>query len=320
MRKKLITIGCCCYNEEGNVENTYKEMVSVMDKLPEYDFEVIFEDNCSTDKTKDILRDIAQKDKRIKVIYNKSNFGVPNSEANLFMNISGDAYIGCPCDLQEPLEMIPEFIKFWEEGYDIVWGTKEKSEESFIKHKCRSVYYNIIDFFSDYDQIHHTTCFGITDRAVMDSFIISKKQDPSVNLRQWVVEYGFKIKLIPYMQKERAWGKSGYSVSKYYDFAITSLCTTSIKPLRIMTLVGIVSSVICAIIAIVYMFYKFTHWYTFDAGTAPLIIGLFFVMGVQLLCIGVLGEYIGIVLKKVTNKPIVIEAERLNFDEVIKNE
>jgi len=314
-KRYKITIGCCCYNEEGNVENTYKSFIDVINKLPQYDFEIIFEDNCSTDKTKELLREIAEKDKRVKVIFNKANFGVENSGTNLLMNITGDIYIGCPCDLQEPIEMLPDFMQYWEEGYDIVWGQKTKSKENPVKYACRNIYYNVIDMFSDYDQLHQTTGFGITDRTVIDAFMVSRRQDSSVNLRQWVVEYGFKIKLIPYTQRKRTWGKSSYTMASYYDFAITSLCTTSIKPLRFMTFIGMGSSFVCAIIAFFYLIYKLTHWYTFDAGMAPLIIGLFFVMGVQLFCIGILGEYIGIVLKKVTNKPIVIEEERLNFDD-----
>ena len=312
-KKKKITIGCCCYNEEGNVENTYKAFADVMDSLPQYDFEVIFEDNCSTDRTKDLLREIAAKDKRVKVIFNKANFGVENSGTNLIMNISGDAYIGCPCDLQEPIEMLPEFLEYWEQGYEIVWGQKTSSKENPIKYACRSLYYDIIDFFSDYKQIHQTTGFGITDRTVVDAFLVTRKQDVSVNMRQWVAEYGFKVKLIPYTQRARVWGKSSYSLSSYYDFAISSLCTTSIKPLRLMTIFGMFTSLTCIVIAIIYLIYKLLHWYTFDAGMAPLLIGIFFIMGVQLFCLGILGEYIGILLKKVTDKPIVIESERLNF-------
>lgn len=313
--KKKISIGCCCYNEEGNIEATYKSISEVIDSLPQYDFEIIFADNCSTDNTKDLLRTIAGNDRRVKVIFNKANFGVENSSTNLLMNISGDAYIGCPCDLQEPIEMLSEFLKYWEDGYDIVWGQKKKSKENPIKYACRNIYYNIIDSFSDFKQLHQTTGFGITDRSVIDAFMVSRKQDSSVNLRQWVVEYGFKIKLIPYTQRARIWGKSSYSIYSYYDFAITSLCTTSTKPLRMMTFAGIITSGLCVIIALIYLIIKLTHWYTFDAGMAPLIIGLFFVMGIQLFCIGILGEYLGIVLKKITAKPIVIEEERINFDE-----
>ncbi len=313
--RKLISIGCCCYNEEGNVEKVYESMLWLIEQCPQYDFEIVFEDNCSQDRTREILREIAAKDKKVKVILNQTNFGANRSSRNMLNSLSGDAYIGMPCDLQEPIEVLPEFIKVWEEGYDAVWGQKVKSEENPIKYFCRNIYYGIIDFFSDHKQLRQTSCYGITDMTLIRAYLKTALQDPDVSLRHWVTEYGYKIKLLPYTQHARTWGKSSYNLARSFDFAITSLCNTSTKPLRIMMLTGVFTGFLCIVIALVYLVYKLVHWNSFNPGIAPLVIGLFFVMSVQLFCIGILGEYVSVLLKRVTNKVLVVEEERINFDE-----
>lgn len=311
---KKITIGIPCYNEEENIELMYEAVTEQMLLLPEYDYEILFADNDSKDNSQNILRELAQKDSHVKVVLNQTNFGPDRSVVNCFRNASGDAYIGIPCDFQEPPEMIPTFVKEWENGHDIVWGQKSTSGESAIKLACRKLYYSIIDFMSDYPQIKMTTGFGIMDRKVLDTLLITQKQDPEFSTRNLVCEYGFDIELIPYEQRERARGTSSYNMAKYYDFAITSLCNTSIKPLRLMTIMGISVSVVCFIVAIFYLVYKLLNWNSFNLGMAPVLIGLFFVAGVQLFCIGILGEYIAVLIRRVTNRPLVIEKEKLNFD------
>lgn len=313
--RKKISIGCCCYNEAGNVRPTYEALREMMDSLPQYDFEIIFADNASTDGTKDILRELAAQDLRVKVVFNRANFGAYNSGANRLRYVTGNAYITIPCDLQEPIEMIPEFLKYWEQGYDIVWGQKTRSEENAIKYHLRGIYYSIIDKFSDRRQLRQVTGFGVIDRTVLDAFMISKMQDPTLAIRHWAAEYGFRMKLIPYTQRKRVWGKSSFNISKYLDFAITSLCNTSTKPLRFMTITGILTGIGCIFVSLVYLVYKLTHWHSFSLGLAPLIIGLFFCMAIQLFCIGMLGEYVGILLRKVTKKVLVVEEEKLNIDD-----
>lgn len=312
---KKITIGIPCYNEEENIELMYDAITEQMLLLPEYDYEILFADNDSKDNSQNILRKLAQKDSHVKVVLNQTNFGPDRSVVNCFRNASGDAYIGIPCDFQEPPEMIPTFVREWEKGHEIVWGQKSTSGESKIKLTCRKIYYSIIDFMSDYPQIKMTTGFGIMDRKVLDTLLITQMQDPEFSTRNLVCEYGFDIELIPYVQRERARGTSSYNMAKYYDFAITSLCNTSIKPLRLMTIVGMSVSVICFIVAIFYFVYKILNWNSFNLGTAPMIIGLFFVAGVQLFCIGILGEYIAVLIRRVTERPLVIEKEKINFDE-----
>lgn len=311
---KKISIGVPCYNEEKNIEKMYLAITEQMKMMSRYDYEIIFADNASRDKSVEILRKIALVDKKVKVIINQTNFGAARSSINCLKNASGQAYIGIPCDFQEPPEMIPQFVQKWEEGYDIVWGQKERSKESKIKYFCRSIFYKIIAFMSEKPQLEQTTGFGIMDRKVIDTILVTQMQDPEFSARHLVCEYGFNIFLIPYEQQKREKGKSSYNVGSYFSFAITSLCNTSIKPLHMMTIMGVVISIICFAIAVYYFVYKLFYWDSFNLGVAPLMIGLFFVSGLQMFCIGILGEYIGIIIRRITKKPLIIEHEKINFD------
>ncbi len=315
MEMKKISIGVPCYNEEENIELMYGTLTEQMRNFSQYDYEIIFEDNASTDTSEQILRKIAQQDKHVKVILNQSNFGPERSSTNCMGSMTGDAFISLPCDFQEPPEMIPEFLKYWEEGYSVVLGQKTKSKENRFKYFLRKVYYKIINAFSDHPQIDQVTGFGIYDRKIADILMITKSQDPFVEVRHLLSEHHFKMKLLPYSQRQRQHGKSSYTTWSYFSFAITSLCNTSVKPLRIMTVLGLVTGFLSLLCGGVYLVYKLLYWDTFSAGMAPLVIGLFFCASVQLFCIGMLGEYIGIILRKVTDKPLVIEKERINFEE-----
>ena len=313
-KRVKISIGVRSYNEEGNIQKAYEEIKAVAESMHQYDYEIVFADNASTDKTPEILREIAAEDKeRVRVILNSANFGVERSEIHLEDNISGDVYIFVPADLQEPIEMLPEFMKYWEEGYKVVWGQKTESDENPVKYSARKLYYKIIDSFSDYQQFHQVDCFGITDKSVLEMFKETRKQDSEVNLRNLVAEYGIKTKLLPYKQRKREWGKSSYSIGKYFEFALASLCNTSTKPLLMMIVAGMVTGLLSFLGGFVYLIWKLTHWYSFQMGMAPMIISLLFIGGVQLFCIGMLGEYISILLRKVMRKPQVTEKERINF-------
>lgn len=314
---KKISIGIPCYNEEENIELMYHAIKKIMDdyvSMGKYDYEILFEDNCSVDNSEKILREISQNDTRVKVILNQTNCGPLRSGTNCMKNISGDAYISIPCDFQEPPEMIPKFIKIWEQGNPIVWGQKVKSKESNIKYFLRNIYYGVIDVFSDDKQLKQVTGFGIMDRTVVDAILPTKIQDPEIAVRHLVVKLGYDVVLIPYEQQERKRGSSSYNLSKYYNFAITSLCNTSIKPLRLMTLIGMITGCVSMIIAVVYFVYKLVNWNGFSLGVGPIVIGMFFIGSVQLFCLGILGEYVGVLLRKVTNEALVIEKERINFE------
>ncbi|MCR5209544.1 MAG: glycosyltransferase family 2 protein [Lachnospiraceae bacterium] len=313
--KKLISIGIPCFNEEGNVEKMYEAVTKEMNGLKEYDYEIIFADNDSKDKTQEILRRIAQKDKKVKVIINQTNFGASRSGINLFRNASGDAYLGLACDFQEPPEMIPTFLEEWKQGYDVVWGQKKKSKENAIKYACRKLYYSIINYFSDVKQLDQVVGFGLMDRRVLDTIAKTQEQDPEYSVRHLISEYGFRIKLIPYEQRERKCGKSSYSIGSYFHFAITSLCNTSVKPLHFLTAIGVVGGFFSFLVGLFYLVFKLIFWDSFNVGIAPVVIGLFFVSSIQLFSIGLLGEYIAVLVRRVTDKPLIIEKEKINFDE-----
>ncbi len=316
MDKKMVSIIVPCYNEEDNIGQLYSALTEQLEKVKEkYTYEIIFADNGSTDGSESIFRELSLKDKCVKVIFNQTNFGGDPSITNLYRRASGDAIIAIACDLQEPPELIPEFIKEWENGYEVAWGQKTKSMENPFRYMCRKIYYGIIDLFSDYKQYHQVTGFGLITSAVRDVVLIQKSQDPEMNIRHIVGQYGFKVKLLPYVQKKRERGKSSYNVYRYYEFAVSSLCRTSLKPLRLMTVLGVFTAIACIVVALFYLVYKLTHWTSFNVGIAPLVIGLFFVSGITLFCIGILGEYVGIILGRVTDKPIVVEKELLNFEE-----
>lgn len=310
--KNKISICVPTYNEEGNVYNMYKSLSAIMADMTDYDYEILFEDNKSADRTPEILREIAGNDKKVKVILNMTNVGHVRSGRNCMFRATGDAVINIVCDFQEPVELIPQFISEWEKGNLIVMGQKTSSEESSIKYHFRSLYYRIIQNFSDSKQLTHVTSFGLFDRSIVD--VIRMVNEPNMSVRHIVAELGYDVKLIQYKQKERASGKSSYNLLRYADFAINSLVNTSFLPLRLATILGSIAAVISFLIGVVYLVLKLIYWDIFIAGTAPILIALSFLGSVLLLYIGVLGEYIGVILRKVSKRPLVIEKEVLNFD------
>lgn len=314
MRK--VTISVPCYNEVQNAEPMARAIINEMDKLPQYDYEILFIDNYSTDGTQDVLRGLAKKNSRIKVVMNSRNYGPLRSPRNGNLYATGEAVLGIACDFQDPPELIPEFLKYWEEGYVAVYGQKVTSKEGIIKHGLRTLYYNIIDFFSDVPQYKHISGISLNEKWILEQLSELDDMTPGRNL---IADLGYEIKLIPYTQQKRKSGKSSYNVWRYLDFAITSLVSTSIAPLRIATVLGIIFSGISFIIGIVYLVYKLIYWDRFLAGMAPLTIGLFFLGSVQLLFIGLVGEYVGIILKKVTKKPPVMVKELINIDNEMEN-
>ena len=309
---KHISVMTPCYNEEGNIRNIYTAVKEQFDKLPQYTYEHIFIDNYSTDHSREILRKLAAEDKNVKVILNARNFGPNRSGSYGMLQGTGDALICIVCDLQDPPEMIPTFLKKWEEGYKVVLGQKTKSKENPIMFRIRKLYYKIMESMSEAEHLTNVTGYGLFDKEVLD--MIKWMDDPDPYIRGLVPQLGYKWCLVEYTQQERTSGKSSYNFSRYFDFAITGLTHVSQKPLRIVTMTGICMSVVSFILAIVYLIYKLVHWYEFDAGTAPILIGMFLLGSVQLACLGVIGEYIGAILTKVTKRPMVVEEERINFE------
>uniref|UniRef100_N2ARW5 Glycosyltransferase 2-like domain-containing protein n=1 Tax=Eubacterium plexicaudatum ASF492 TaxID=1235802 RepID=N2ARW5_9FIRM len=310
---KKISITVPCYNEAGNVRKMAETLTSIMKGLP-YDYEIVFTDNCSTDGTREILRELAGKDSRIKVLLNSRNYGVDGRSArNTSQYLSGDVMIWIACDFQDPPELIPEFIRCWEEGYMVVCGQKTGSREGKIKYGCRSIFYKLIQMLSDVPQYEHISGIMLYDRKVMLECI---KADYDINLRFLLADMGYKVKLIQYEQRERKSGRSSYNIWRYLTFAINSMVVTSSAPLRMMTVLGIIMSAISFLIGIIYLVLKLTSWHNFQAGTAPVLIGMFFLGSVQLLFMGILGEYVSVILRKVTKRPDVILSDKLNFDDI----
>lgn len=311
MRKK-ISITVPCYNEEKNARPMAEALTNVMQSL-DYDYEIIFTDNFSKDGTRAFLRELAAEDSHIKVLMNNRNYGVDGRSArNTIRYCSGDAIINIPCDFQEPPELIPEFVKYWEEGYKVVCGQKTGSKEGGIKYFFRCLYYKIIKTFSDIPQYENISGITLLTKDVYDEIL---KIDEDIKLRHAIADMGYPVKMIPYVQEKRKSGKSSYNIWRYLTFAIDSMVNTSVSPLCIMTVVGFCMSVISFLIGVVYLIMKLALWHRFQAGVAPMLIGMLFLGSVQLLFLGILGEYIGVILRKVSKRPDVILSEKINFDD-----
>lgn len=311
MSKKHISIMTPCYNEEGNIEKIYMAVRAQFEAMPQYTYEHIFIDNYSTDHSRQILRSIAQKDKNVKVIFNARNFGPNRSGSYGMLQASGDALICIVCDLQDPPELIPQFLEKWEEGYKVVLGQKLKSKENPLMFQIRKIYYKLMNWLSESPQHEGVTGYGLFDKEVLD--MIRWMDDPDPYIRGLIPDLGYKTFLLPYTQNRRESGKSSYNFSKYFDFAITGVTHVSRKPLRIATMLGLIMSGISFTLAVVYLILKLIFWNSFAMGTAPILIGMFLLASVQLAFIGVIGEYIGAILTRVTKRPMVVEEERINF-------
>jgi polyisoprenyl-phosphate glycosyltransferase len=308
---KLISVVTPCYNEEKNVTDVYTQVKKVMEDCG-YNYEHIFIDNSSTDKTVSILKDIAVQDKRIKIIVNARNFGQLKSPYYALLQTKGDAVVLLYCDLQDPPILIQNFIKKWEEGFKVVVGVKDKSEENFLMFAVRKLYYNLLKIISDTGQIKNFNGFALYDRSFIET--LKKIDDPDPYLRGIISELGFSMDKIGYTQAKRKEGKSSNNFYRLYDVAMLGFVSHSKLPLRLASFIGFGMSLISFIIGIIYLIYKLLFWSRFQAGLAPLIIGIFFFASVQLFFIGVLGEYIGAIYTQVKRRPLVIEKERINFE------
>lgn len=308
---KHISVMTPCFNEEGNIMNIYQAVKEQFDKMPHYTYEHIFIDNCSTDGSRMILRELAKNDKNVKVILNAMNFGPNRSGTYGMLQATGDALICIVCDLQDPPELIPTFLEKWEQGYKVVMGQKTQSKENPLMFQVRKLYYTLMRELSETEHLTNVTGYGLYDKEVLD--MIRWMDDPDPYIRGLVTQLGYKWCLVEYTQQARKVGKSSYNFAKYFDFAITGLTHVSKKPLRIATLSGFLMSVISFIIAIIYLIMKLVRWDDFQMGTAPILIGMFLLGSIQLAFIGVIGEYIGAILTKVTKRPMVVEEERINF-------
>lgn len=309
---KKISICIPCYNEELNIRNLYNKLQEVLEVYKDvYSFEFVFADNNSSDNSRNILRDLASEDKRVKVIFNTRNFGPVASNRNGILSATGDAIVTIMCDLQEPPELIKNFISIWENGSLVVCGQKKNSEEKGIKKLARRIYYGIIRNVSDIEQYDQVTGFALYDRKVIED--VRRYNNHNVALRHVLAEIGYPVTLVPFKQEERKAGKSSYNMSRYFDFAITSLVNTSFFPIRLLTTSGLCVAIVSFIIGCVYLIYKLFNWNSFDVGIAPVLILVCFLGSVQLFFLGIIGEYVASIMKKVNDRPAVFEIERINF-------
>jgi len=308
-----ITVLTPCYNEAENVRTLYERVRAVFQPLREYTYEHLFIDNASTDATVAILREIAATDKNVKVIVNTRNFGHVRSPYHALLQCRGDAVIGMAADLQDPPELIPAFLAKWREGYKVVLGIKEAAEESALMAAIRRVGYRVIDRLSEVKQVRNSTGFGLYDKAFV--VVLRRLPDPYPYFRGIVAELGFRYATVPYTQPLRKRGITKNNLYTLYDLGVQGIVNHSRIPLRVATILGFVSSVITLIAALVYFVMKMLFWYNLPIGVAPVIIGLFCVASVQLFFLGVLGEYVGSIYTQVRNRPLVVEQERINFDD-----
>ena len=312
-KSKKISVIIPCYNEEENVVAMAKAIEEELVKsCPAYDYEIVFIDNYSTDNTRPLLRALCGKNKKVKAIFNARNFGQFNSPYYGITQLDGDCVISICCDFQDPVELIPTFVKKWEEGAKIVAGIKTASDEGKFVRFLRTCYYKMIHKMSQVEQIEHFTGFGLYDKAFVD--VLRGLHDPTPFLRGIVAELGFKRVNVPYRQARRRAGKTHNDWYSLFDAAMLSFTSYTKQGLRVATIGGFCASGLAFALGVVYLVAKLLHWHRFTAGTVPILISVLFLGSLQLFFTGFLGEYIMSMNNRIMNRPLVIEEERINFD------
>jgi glycosyltransferase involved in cell wall biosynthesis len=309
---KLISVVSPCYNEEDNIELLTDRVREIFAAMPQYRYEHIIIDNHSTDKTVEKLRVIAARDKNVKVIINARNFGHIRSPQHAIMQATGDAVIVLLSDLQDPPELICEMVKEWEAGYPIVVGIKTASEEPKLMYAIRSAYYKLVGRLTDVKVLQHYTGFGLYDRKVIE-ILRQDFRDPYPYFRGMIAEIGLPHKELSYNQKRRYRGITKNNFYTLYDMAMLGITNLSKVPLRLVTFGGFVFAFLSLVAGFLYLLAKLVFWNQFQLGLAPTMIGLFFLGSVQLIGIGIIGEYVGSIHTIVQNRPLVTEQERVNF-------
>lgn len=312
---KTITVLVPTYNEEGNIQNVYERTNSVFkEKLPDYKLRLMFVDNCSIDKTQALVRDLCDKDKNVCAIFNVKNFGYARSQFNGLQQAQGDAVVLMNADLQDPPEVIPEFVEQWEKGAKVVCGVKSKSRENPLLYLVRKIYYKLIKKIANIDHIDQFDGFGLYDKSFIG--ILRKIDDNMPYFRGIVAEYGANRKEVEYKQDVRKAGKSSFNFLSLYDFAMLGITSYSKVLMHICTMLGAATGFLSIVCAIWTFVKKLLNWNSYPVGSAALLVGVFFLGSMQLFFIGFVGEYIVNINIRTMHHPIAIEAERLNFDEL----
>lgn len=312
-RLPLVCVMTPCFNEEENVEPLHERLKAVFLSLPEYRFEHLFIDNASTDRTVERIKEIAATDHSVKLIVNNRNFGHIRSPLHAFYQARGDAVVVMASDLQDPPELIPQFVRKWAEGYKVVIGVKPQSKEAPLMAYVRRRYYSIVGRISNVPLIRNFTGFGLYDREVVDE--VRSIDDRYPYFRGLIADLGYPRAEIPFLQPRRERGITKNNFYTLYDTAMLGITNHSKVPLRIATFCGFILSLVSLLIALAYLVAKLVFWDSFSLGTAPLVIGVFFLGAVQLLFVGILGEYIGAIHTQIHKRPLVTEKERVNLDD-----
>lgn len=316
---KTISIVVPTYNEELNIQNVYERVCGLFEtQLQNYGMELLFIDNASHDSTRKLIEELAQKDKRVQAIFNATNFGFSKSTFYGLSQAEGDAAVLMYADMQDPPEVIPQMVKKWEKGHRIVVGIKLKSKESKLMYLIRSIYYKLMSKISETEHIEHFDGFGLYDASFIKE--LRKLNDPLPYLRGLVAEIGYERVEVEYEQIKREKGKTTFNFMRYYDVAMLGVTSSSKAIMRMATFLGMGLSAICFLLAIVTLVLKMTHWNYFDVGTAAIIIGIFFVGGVQTFFLGFLGEYIANINIRTMQHPVVVEDRRINMKRKIDEE
>lgn len=310
---KLISIVTPCYNEEDNVVPLYERIRAQCALLSQYRFEHIFIDNASTDRTVERIKALAARDKNVKLIANVRNFGHIRSPLHALLQARGDAVITLASDLQDPPELIPQFVAQWEAGFKVVAGVKPQSREGFLMANLRRLFYRTVGHIADVRLIPNFTGFGLYDREVVE--VVRQIGDPYPYFRGLIAEIGFPCAQVPFEQPKRLRGLTKNNFYTLYDLAMLGITSHSKVPLRLATMTGFFLAFLSLLISFGYLAAKLLFWDYFSFGLAPVLIGLFFFASVQLFFIGIVGEYVGAIHTQVLNRPLVVERERVNFDD-----
>lgn len=313
MEKKLISVVVPTYNEQENILALNETLVNIFtNELPEYNYEIIYIDNHSKDDTKAIIRRICAENKNVKAIFNARNFGVMRSPVYGFKQAYGDCVIRLNADFQDPPTLIPTLVREWEKGHKIVIAVKEKTDENFLMAFIRRQYYKFLRSITDIGHIENFTGFGLFDKAFVD--VVRNIHDPAPYFRGMVAEFGFEYQTVMYQRPNRRAGKSKNNFYHLYDYAMVGITSYSKVMMRLASFLGFGIGATSFLVAIVYFIMKLIHWDWFRSGIAPLVIGVFFLGGVELFFIGLLGEYVLAINSRVLDRPLVVEEERINFD------
>ena len=310
---KTISVVTPCYNEEGNVEELYRQVREVIHRAaPGCLYEHIFIDNASKDRTFEVLCRMAAADRNVKVIRNTRNFGHIRSPFHALTQAGGDAVISIVADLQDPPELLADMIAEWKRGTPIVICIKKTSHESGLMFAIRTIYYRLVNRLAGIETYEHFTGFGLYDRKVMD--MVKEFDDPYPYFRGMIAEIGLPHAEIPYEQPLRKRGKTNNNYYTLWDMAMLGITTLSKVPLRAITFCGFAGSALSMLVGLIYLGYKLLYWNRFSLGLAPLVIGFFFMASVQLMFMGIIGEYIGNIQTQVQKRPLVFERDRINFE------